>query len=146
MSKHLTAEIPDIIHTGQRVLRTIIQAGIPAFLTFAVILPQVIDALGLPVTSKVYLWLVGLAAAITGIAAALTRIMAIPTINRWLTTIGLGTMKKPTPKPPPPHPPTRHRTPPPSHPQPPDSQQTPPRPGSPLTGEPGRGGVAGSEL
>ncbi|AAT88381.1 hypothetical protein Lxx03720 [Leifsonia xyli subsp. xyli str. CTCB07] len=86
------------------------------------ILPQVIDALGLPVTSRVYLWMVGLAGIVTAIAAALTRIMAIPTINHWLTTIGLGTMKKPTPKPPPPHPPTRHRTPPPSHPQTPDTQ------------------------
>jgi predicted aspartyl protease len=98
MSKHLTAEIPEIIHTGQRVLRTIIQTGIPAFLAFAVVLPQVIDALGLPVTSRVYLWLVGLAGIVTGIAAALTRIMAIPTINRWLTTIGLGTIKKTDPQ------------------------------------------------
>ncbi|AGW41752.1 hypothetical protein O159_17090 [Leifsonia xyli subsp. cynodontis DSM 46306] len=102
MSKHLTTEnvldVPEIVHAGQRVLRTLVQAGIPAFLTFAVILPQVIDALGLPLTSKAYLWLVGLAGIVTGIAAALTRIMAIPTINQWLTTIGLGTMKKTDPR------------------------------------------------
>ena len=92
MSKHLA--VPDIVNKGQRVLRTIVQVGIPAFLGFALVLPQIIEALGLPVDSQVRLALVGFAAGVTAIAAALTRIMAIPAVDRWLTSIGLGSVKK----------------------------------------------------
>ncbi|NII42101.1 hypothetical protein E9228_002759 [Curtobacterium flaccumfaciens] len=78
----------------QRVLRTIVQVGIPAFLTFAGVLPTIIAALGLPVDGKVYLWLVSAAAVVTAVAAGLSRVMAIPTVNEWLTKIGLGSVPK----------------------------------------------------
>ena len=92
MSKHL--EVPDIVNKGQRVLRTIVQVGIPAFLGLAVVLPQIIEALGLPVDSQVYVALVGFAAALTAIAGAITRVMAIPAVDQWLTSIGLGSVPK----------------------------------------------------
>ena len=92
MSKHIA--VPDIANKGQRVLRTIVQVGIPAFLGFALVLPQIIDALGLPVDSKVYLALVGFAAGVTAVAGAIARVMAIPAVDRWLTSIGLGSVKK----------------------------------------------------
>lgn len=91
-NKHLA--VPDIVHTGQRVLRTVVQVGIPAFLAFALVLPKVIEALGLPVDSKLYLWLLGVAGAVTAVAGAIARVMAIPAVNLWLTQIGLGSVPK----------------------------------------------------
>jgi len=84
----------DIWFKAQRVLRTTVAVGIPTFLALALVLPQIIDALGLPVESALYLWLVGLAAGVTAVAAAITRIMAIPAVNAWLTKVGLGSVPK----------------------------------------------------
>lgn len=86
--------VTDIWYKAQRVLRTVIQIGIPAFLTFALVLPQIIEALGLPVDSELRLWLVAVAAAITAVAGAISRVMAIPAVNAWLTKIGLGSVPK----------------------------------------------------
>ena len=97
MSKHLA--VPEIVNKGQRVLRTIVQVGIPTFLAFALVLPQIIEALGLPVDSQLRLSLVGVAAAVTGVAGALSRVMAIPAVNAWLTSIGLGSVPKSTVQP-----------------------------------------------
>lgn len=88
------ATVPDIWYKSKRVLRTLVQVGIPAFLTFALVLPQIIGALGLPVDGPVYAWLVGAAGIVTLVATALARVMAIPAINAWLTTIGLGSVPK----------------------------------------------------
>lgn len=88
----VTNTVPEIWYKGKRVLRTVVQVGIPAFLTFAFVLPQIIEALGLPVESDLYLWLVGLAAGVTAVAAAITRIMAIPQVNAFLVKIGLGSV------------------------------------------------------
>lgn len=93
-SEIVPTPVQPIWYPVQRVLRTIVQVGIPAFLTFALALPQIIEALGLPVDSEVYLWLIGLATAVTGVAAALSRVMAIPAVNEWLVKIGLGSVPK----------------------------------------------------
>ena len=93
----MTDTIPTAItvwNKTQRVLRTIVQVGIPAFIAFAVVLPQIIDAAGLPVESSLYIWLVAVAAGITAVAGGLARIMAIPQVNAWLTHIGLGSVPK----------------------------------------------------
>lgn len=87
-------QVQEIWFKTQRVLRTAVQVGVPTFLALALVLPQIIDALGLPVESALYLWLVGLAAGVTAVAAALSRIMAIPAVNTWLTKIGLGSVPK----------------------------------------------------
>ena len=84
----------EIWYKSQRVLRTIVQVGIPSFLAFALVLPQIIEALGLPVDSEIRLWMVGVAAVITAIAGAISRVMAIPAVNAWLTKIGLGSVPK----------------------------------------------------
>lgn len=96
MADHAAKKIAvqDIWYRGQRVLRTVVQVGIPAFITFAGVLPLIIDALGLPVESGLYLWLVGAAAVVTAVAAALSRVMAIPAVNEWLTKIGFGSVPK----------------------------------------------------
>lgn len=90
----MTTTVPEILFKAQRVLRTIVQVGIPAFLGFALILPQIIEAAGLPVDSSVRLWLVAAAAIVTAVAGAIARIMAIPAVNSWLTNIGLGSVPK----------------------------------------------------
>lgn len=83
-----------IWYKAQRVLRTLVATVIPAFLSFAVVLPQIIEALGLPVDSELRLWLVAVAAGVTAVAGAITGIMAIPKVNAWLTKIGLGSVPK----------------------------------------------------
>ena len=83
-----------IWYRAQRVLRTLVAVVIPAFLGFAVVLPQIIEALGLPVDSKLYVTLVSVAAGVTAVAGAITRVMAIPAVNAWLTKIGLGSVPK----------------------------------------------------
>lgn len=95
MADHVTTPtVQDIWYKSQRVLRTVVQVGIPAFLTFALVLPQIIAALGLPVDGPVYLWLIGAAGVVTAVAGALSRVMAIPAVNTWLTKIGLGSVPK----------------------------------------------------
>lgn len=86
--------VQDIWFKGQRVLRTIVQVGIPAFLTFNLVLPQIIEALGGVVNADVFAWLNVVAGGVTAVAAALSRIMAIPQVNAWLVSIGLGSVPK----------------------------------------------------
>lgn len=94
MSHVDTSNVQEIWFKTQRVLRTIVAAGIPAFLSIAVVLPLIIEALGLPVSSALYGWLVGVAAAVTAVAGAITRVMAIPAVNRWLVRVGLGSVPR----------------------------------------------------
>jgi len=94
MSHIDTRDVQEIWFKTQRVLRTLVAVGIPAFLSFALVLPLIIDALGLPVTSGLYGWLIGAAAIVTAVAGAITRVMAIPAVNRWLTRVGLGSVPR----------------------------------------------------
>lgn len=64
------------------VVRTIVEVGIPAFLAFALLVPEIIQAVldqfGEQLPEGVRLWLLGVAALVTGVAAVITRIMALP--------------------------------------------------------------------
>jgi len=82
----------DIWYKGKRVLRTLVQVAIPAFLSFALVLPAIIEALGLPADAELRLWLLAVAAGVTAVAGAITRVMAIPAVNAWLIKIGLGSV------------------------------------------------------
>lgn len=79
-------------------LRTLVQVGIPAFVTLVGILPLIIqiilEELGEQMPDGLRLWLVGAAALLTAVATALARIMAIPTVNAFLTRWGLGAAPK----------------------------------------------------
>ena len=90
----MALEVPEMWFKTQRVMRTIVQVGIPAFLSIALVIPQIIEAAGLPVDSELRLWLVAVAGGITAVAAAISRIMAIPAVNAWLTSVGLGSVPK----------------------------------------------------
>jgi len=89
---HASTEVGNIWFVSQRVLRTIVQTGVPTFIVFAAVLPQIIDALGLPVDNDVRLWLLAVAAGVTAVAGALARVMAVPAVNAWLVKIGLGSV------------------------------------------------------
>jgi len=84
--------VTEIWYKAQRVLRTLVQVIIPAFLGFAVVLPLIIEALGLPVDSELRLWLLLVAGGVTAVATAIARVMAIPAVNAWLIKIGLGSV------------------------------------------------------
>lgn len=87
-------QVTEIWYKGKRVLRTLVQNVIPSFLGFAVVLPMIIEALGLPVDSELRLWLLAVAAGVSAVATALARVMAIPAVNAWLIKIGLGSVPK----------------------------------------------------
>ena len=93
-SPEAVKEVTTIWYKAQRVLRTIVQVVIPSFLSFAVVLPLIIDASGIPVTSELYAWLIALAAGVTAVAGGISRVMAIPAVNAWLVKIGLGSVPK----------------------------------------------------
>lgn len=77
----------------QRALRTLIQVGIPAFLGFNLVLPQVIEAVGGVLPPDAILWLNAMALGITAVATALSRIMAIPAINNFLAKFRASTVE-----------------------------------------------------
>lgn len=69
-------------HPWRAVLRTFVAVGIPAFLSFAWLVPDVVqvvlDQFGAVLPESVRVVLLGIAAAITGVALVITRIMALP--------------------------------------------------------------------
>ena len=82
--------IPQVFDTGKRVLRTVVQVGIPTFVAFAAAVPALLAQAHLYLKPELYTALLGVAALITTAAAVITRIMAIPAVNNLLAQIGLG--------------------------------------------------------
>ncbi|ASR80734.1 hypothetical protein SEA_SHADE_29 [Arthrobacter phage Shade] len=70
------------IHPWRTTLRTFVQVGIPAFIAFAALVPEVLqlvlDQFGQALPDSVRLALLGIAGLITGVAALLARLMALP--------------------------------------------------------------------
>jgi len=85
-------------HPWRATLRTAIAVGIPTVLGLLVVLPEIIqvilDELGETMPDGLRLWLVAAASLIVAISSAVTRIMAIPGVNAWLTSLGLGASPK----------------------------------------------------
>lgn len=88
------AEPTQVNYPWRAALRTAVQVGIPTLITLVAILPFIIqvvlEELGEAMPDGLRLWLLGAAGFITALATVITRIMANPTINAWLTRIGLG--------------------------------------------------------
>lgn len=79
-------------HPVKASLRTFVQAFVPAVISLVLVAPEILDALlDVPLPGEVRAWLLGISGAVAGIAAALARLMAIPAVNDWLITLGLGT-------------------------------------------------------
>ena len=96
---HIDTETPDIWFKSKRVLRTATQvlvAGIVFLGGLVAIAPQVLEAVQDVLPGPVVAWLVGAIAFLAGISAALSRVMAIPAVNAWLITIGLGSVPRNT--------------------------------------------------
>ncbi|OXN01673.1 hypothetical protein [Bifidobacterium vansinderenii] len=93
LTESLPPDVQEIWYKGQRVLRTIVQIVI-AFALSAPTITAIIDALGIPVDTHIGAFLASIGVATTAIAAAITRVMAIPTVNQWLVSIGLGSVPK----------------------------------------------------
>lgn len=81
--------VPAPTNVGERVKRTVLQVGVPAFLLLVVVLPPVLDVVDSEVGE--YLppgfraWMLGAAALLTAIAGAAARVMALPVVNDWLS-------------------------------------------------------------
>lgn len=82
MADHRAETATQAQYPWRAVIRTIVQVGIPAFLAFALLLPEIIEVFleqfGEQLPEGLRLWLLGVAALVTGVAAVITRIMALP--------------------------------------------------------------------
>lgn len=79
-------------HPGKASLRTGVQAFIPAVISLVLVAPEILEALAdAPIGGEARAWLLGISGAVAAVAATLARIMAIPAVNDWLITLGLGT-------------------------------------------------------
>lgn len=87
MGKHALVPAPSDV--GERVKRTALQVGVPAFVFLVFVLPSVIEVvdeeLGEHLPAGFRLWMIGAAAVLTAVGAAATRIMALPKVNDWLS-------------------------------------------------------------
>lgn len=83
-------DLPQITDTARRVIRTIIQTGIPTFLALAGIVPYALAQAQGVVSPDLYLKLVALAGVITAAAGVLAKIMANPTVNTILAKVRLN--------------------------------------------------------
>ena len=99
--RELRALTTQTAHPWQASLRTAVQVGIPALITLVGVLPVIIqiilDELGEVMPDGVRVWLLGAAVVLTAVATAIARIMAVPAVNAWLTSIGLGAAPKNAP-------------------------------------------------
>lgn len=82
-----TVVVQPIWYTWQRVLRTALTTA----LTLLPVIPQVVQIVQGQWDAQ---WLTAVSVQAVAINAALTKIIAIPTVNGWLTYIGLGSVPK----------------------------------------------------
>lgn len=82
MGDHTATTTTQAAYPWRAVIRTAVEVGIPAFLAFALLVPEIIQAIldqfGEQLPAGVRVWLLGVAALVTGVAAVITRIMALP--------------------------------------------------------------------
>lgn len=94
MSKH--AKVP-VDGVAPRVKRTFLATATTSLIVLGV-LPLVLDIvaeeLGTYLPPGLNAWLAGAAVVVTGVTTAVTRIMAIPAVNGWLSSIGFGSDPK----------------------------------------------------
>ena len=92
-------------------LRAMLRTALAVVLALGIVVPLSVEiildewAKAAPVPEGARAWLLGASAAIVAVSAALTRIMAIPTVNEWLSRVGMGATPPTTPPVDPPAPP-----------------------------------------
>lgn len=81
--------VPAPTDVGQRIIRTIAQVGVPAITLLVVVLPEVIreidENMGEHLPPAFRAWMLGLAVLLTAIAATITKVMALKSVNDWLS-------------------------------------------------------------
>lgn len=82
-----TVDVQPIWYSWQRVLRTALTTA----LTLLPVIPQVVQIVQGQWDVQ---WLTAVSVQAVAINAALTKIIALPTVNTWLTHIGLGSVPK----------------------------------------------------
>lgn len=94
MARHARVEVSDV---KDRVKRTFLAVFTTSLVVLGVI-PQaiqaIVESLGGHLPPGLTAWLLSAAVVVTGVATAVTRIMAIPAVNGWLTSIGFGSQPK----------------------------------------------------
>lgn len=85
-----TPTVPTISDPAKRILRTLIQVGIPAFLTVAASLSGLLTQVGVVLSPRAQAIVVGIAAAITSTATLLSWAMQNPIVNGLLERVGLA--------------------------------------------------------
>ena len=80
-------QAPDIWYKSKRVLRT-------AFTTFLTVLPLIPQVIAIIQGQWDAEWLTAVGVQAIAINAAITGIITIPTVNTWLTYIGLGSVPR----------------------------------------------------
>ena len=94
MAKHAKVAVDSV---GARVKRTFLAVATTSLVVLGVlptVIEVVVDELGAHMPDGLRLWLLGAAVVVTAVATAVTRIMAIPAVNGWLTSIGFGSQPK----------------------------------------------------
>lgn len=82
-----TVDVQPIWYSWQRVLRTALTTA----LTLLPVIPQVVQIVQGQWDVQ---WLTAVSVQAVAINAALTKLIAIPTVNEWLTHVGLGSVPK----------------------------------------------------
>ena len=93
MAKHGIA-VADIKGRARRTFLAVATTTLVVLGIIPSILEVVVDELGAHLPEGLRLWLLGAAVVVTGVTTAATRIMAIPAVNGWLTSIGFGAQPK----------------------------------------------------
>ena len=82
MSGDHVATSTQAAYPRRAVIRTVVEVGIPAFLALALLVPEIVqvilDQFGEQLPAGARVWLLAVAALITGVAAVITRILALP--------------------------------------------------------------------
>lgn len=79
--------VPPIWYRAQRVLRTL-------FTTALTVLPLIPQIIAIVQGQWEVEWLTGVAVQAVAINSVLTGVIALPTVNAWLTRIGLGSVPR----------------------------------------------------
>lgn len=91
MNTHVKTTPTQVAHPWRAALRTAVQIIIPAAILFVVAQPIIEDQMGAYLPDAWSAWYAGAAGFLTAAGATLTRLMALPSAQRLLERIGLGT-------------------------------------------------------
>ncbi len=85
-----------VTHPNRAAVRTFVQAAVPLVLAALAIVPPIVQSVlddpSIPGSLRV--WLLAVAAGIAAVAGIISRVMAIPGVNAWLTSLGVGAAPK----------------------------------------------------